>query len=218
MYFDGYTEMQSLILSAQIISVRVILKFCKGEKPHWMRVPVWKKGLEIAEYFEKRGLISEKKICYFIRDGYVFRCWVYDVDGLGEIILPEHAFDLSFPAEMHGDYNSPPLWNPPMPPLMEHTGGILKKYAARMIEAFSFENEIENREQDNSTDIFNAELNKTGNAVLNIISKNKKVTPEEISVMTNLAVSTIKKYISRLKKKGIITHIGSKKTGKWQII
>ena len=144
MYFDGYTEMQSLILSAQIIGVRVILKFCKGEKPHWMRVPVWRKGLEIAEYFEKRGLISEKKICYFTRDGYVFRCRVYDVDGLGEIILPEHAFDLSFPTEIHGDYDGPPLWNPPMPPLMEHTGGVLKKYAAKIIEGFSFENEIEN--------------------------------------------------------------------------
>ena len=134
--FDGLNETQSLILSAAIIGVRVILKYCKGEKPHKDRVKIWKKGLEIIECFENRGLLNEKKICYFTCGEYIFRCRVYDADGLGEIILPEQAFNLSWMPEVVGDYNRPPKLHPPMPPLMSDTGGVLKKQAAKMIKAY----------------------------------------------------------------------------------
>ena len=132
-YFDGFDETQSLILSAAIIGIRVIRKICKGKNPHWHRVQIWEKGLKIVESFEKQGLLNEKKICYFTLDKYIFRCRVYEADGLGEIILPEKAFMSCWSPETVGDYTRPPKRHPQMPPLMGNTGGILKKQAAKMI-------------------------------------------------------------------------------------
>jgi hypothetical protein len=133
--YDGLNEIQSLILSAAIIGSRIMLKFCKGEKPHNIRVQIWKKGLEIVESFEKCGLLPEKKIIYFTRGDYIFRCRVYEADGLGEIILPERSFHLSWMPETVGDYDRPPLHHPPMPPLIPEAYE-LKKQAARMISEY----------------------------------------------------------------------------------
>ena len=84
-----------------------------------------------------------------------------------------------------------------------------------MIVAFPFENGFENKV---SSDTLNDTLNKNKNIILNAISKNKKITAEEIAVLTDLSLATIKRYMSGLQKKGIIKRIGSKKTGEWEII
>jgi len=84
-----------------------------------------------------------------------------------------------------------------------------------MIVTFPFENGFKNKV---SFDTLNDTLNINENAILNIISKNKKVTAKEISESTNLSIATVKRYLSDFQEKGIVKRTGSKKTGEWQII
>lgn len=60
-------------------------------------------------------------------------------------------------------------------------------------------------------------LSDNENKILNLISKNNYITIGEISVKTRLSDSGIRKIISLLKKKGIITRLGSRKNGHWVV-
>ncbi|MBO7597007.1 MAG: Fic family protein [Bacteroidales bacterium] len=60
-------------------------------------------------------------------------------------------------------------------------------------------------------------LSDNENKILNLISKNNYITIGEISVKTRLSDSGIRKIISLLKKKGIITRLGSRKKGHWVV-
>ena len=132
-YLNCFNETQTILMSAAIISTRVILKYCKGEKPHRDRVKIWHKSLKIASSLEECGLLPEKKVSYYICNGYIFRCWVYNVDILENVILTECVFKASYLPETVGDYGRPPLYFG-MPPLLENTGGSrLKKRASKLI-------------------------------------------------------------------------------------
>jgi predicted HTH transcriptional regulator len=43
------------------------------------------------------------------------------------------------------------------------------------------------------------------------------ITAEEIRVILNIGIATVKRKIKMLKEKGVITRLGSDKTGSWQI-
>jgi len=53
---------------------------------------------------------------------------------------------------------------------------------------------------------------------LYLISQNLKVTAVDISEKTGMSLSTVKRRIKILKDRGIITRVGSDKTGVWKII
>ena len=63
---------------------------------------------------------------------------------------------------------------------------------------------------------------KTGNdtvndTVFNLIKENPTITAEEIRIKLNIGIATVKRKIKMLKEKGIITRLGSDKTGSWKI-
>ena len=54
-------------------------------------------------------------------------------------------------------------------------------------------------------------------AILNIIKTNSFVKQEEIAVKINKSIRTVKKYMSEMQEKGIISRKNSKKNGEWII-
>ncbi|MCL2074664.1 MAG: winged helix-turn-helix transcriptional regulator, partial [Marinilabiliaceae bacterium] len=53
--------------------------------------------------------------------------------------------------------------------------------------------------------------------VFNLIKENPNITAEEIRIKLNIGIATVKRKIKMLKEKGIITRLGSDKTGSWKI-
>ena len=143
--FEGLDETQTLMLYIETIGVRIIHKYSKWENPHRLRKQIWYKCLVVADYLEKKGLISPKKIRFYERSGYLFRCIVYTAEGLGEIILPESEpcalADLMNGSDVTGaHYRS----YDPMPPVPINTEGKVKKEAAKRIEEYYDEHFIVN--------------------------------------------------------------------------
>jgi ATP-dependent DNA helicase RecG len=64
------------------------------------------------------------------------------------------------------------------------------------------ENVTENREQ----------------KILQIIDENNKITTEEIAKLVGVVRKTIARDIDTLKAKGVLSRIGSDKTGHWEIV
>ncbi len=54
--------------------------------------------------------------------------------------------------------------------------------------------------------------------ILHFIKQNPKAKYIEIANETGYSVSTIKRHIQELKKRGLLERIGSDKTGYWKII
>jgi len=131
--FKELNDVQAFMLSAEIIGTRIILKYIKGEQPHWIRKRIWEKSLLIAKSFEERGLIIKKELRNYSQDGYLFCCGVYFVDGLGELLLPEEKPCLL------SDISIPTVPYTTMPPLRAETGGTLKKEAAKLITEYGVE-------------------------------------------------------------------------------
>jgi len=131
-------EEQVLIICAAVIGNRVIRKYCIGERPHWQRAAFWRKSLRIMDYFEQTGILKTKGIRYYLKDGYLFLCRVYDdVDGIGMVILPETK--PCKPSELFlftdgGDDTPGPFYD--MPSLLGSTCVIKKQEAARKIDEF----------------------------------------------------------------------------------
>jgi len=53
--------------------------------------------------------------------------------------------------------------------------------------------------------------------VFNLIKENPNITAEEIRIKLNIGIATVKRKIKMLKEKGLITRLGSDKTGSWKI-
>jgi predicted HTH transcriptional regulator len=53
--------------------------------------------------------------------------------------------------------------------------------------------------------------------VFNLIKENPTITAEEIRIKLNIGIATVKRKIKTLKEKGIITRLGSDKTGSWKV-
>ena len=53
--------------------------------------------------------------------------------------------------------------------------------------------------------------------ILNLISKNTKITQKELSEKIGISPQNIRKYIAKLKTKGILSRIGPDKGGYWKI-
>jgi len=139
---QGFNEEQVLIICASVIGYRVIRKYCKGERPHWQRVAIWRKSLSIMDYFEKTGSLATKGIRFYLKDGYLFLCRIYgDVDGIGMVILPETKpcrFSELILSTDSGIDAPGPFYD--MPPLLDSMGVIGKKDAARKISEFVISN------------------------------------------------------------------------------
>lgn len=54
--------------------------------------------------------------------------------------------------------------------------------------------------------------------ILEIISKNEKITQKEISTILDVSPRTVERNINILKKKKVFERIGSDKTGCWRIL
>jgi fido (protein-threonine AMPylation protein) len=67
------------------------------------------------------------------------------------------------------------------------------------------------------SDTVKIENDTVNDTVFNLIKENPSITAEEIKVKLNISIATVKRKIKILKEKGIITRIGSDKTGIWQI-
>jgi predicted HTH transcriptional regulator len=64
----------------------------------------------------------------------------------------------------------------------------------------------------------NVSLNATENQVLAIVRERPSITTEKLAELISKAEKTAERNLASLKKKGIITRIGSKKTGYWEIL
>ena len=54
--------------------------------------------------------------------------------------------------------------------------------------------------------------------IIDRISTHKNINVEELSIHFQVSEKTIKRDMAYLKKNKIIKHVGSKKTGYWQLI
>ncbi len=69
--------------------------------------------------------------------------------------------------------------------------------------------------EDNAT---NDELNKTEQAVYNLLLKNQKLTRNEIALKTSKTTRTIQRTFDSLRDKKLIERVGNSKTGYWKIL
>ena len=53
--------------------------------------------------------------------------------------------------------------------------------------------------------------------LLHLIYNNNNITREEISEQLNISINTVKKFILKLKQKGVLERVGNNKTGYWKI-
>jgi hypothetical protein len=84
------SDVEMLIKSIALINGRVILKYSKGETPHWDRVWVWKKSLQIADFLESDGFLPTRQHLYYEAGTSGFHCRVYNTDSIGKIVLLEN--------------------------------------------------------------------------------------------------------------------------------
>ena len=63
----------------------------------------------------------------------------------------------------------------------------------------------------------NVPINDTEKRILSIISDNPAVKSEEIAAAISKSRKTVQRYLKRLREKGIISRVGSRKTGLWEI-
>ena len=66
-------------------------------------------------------------------------------------------------------------------------------------------------------DTVKVENDTVNDTVFNLIKENPSITAEEIRVKLNIGIATVKRKIKILKEKGIITRLGSDKTGSWKV-
>lgn len=64
----------------------------------------------------------------------------------------------------------------------------------------------------------NDTLNDALNGTLNELKNDKNITQKELVEKTGMSLRTIKRNIKKLKEKGYIERIGSKKIGYWKVI
>ena len=64
-------------------------------------------------------------------------------------------------------------------------------------------------------DALNDALNATQNEILDLISKNSKITQKEIGEYTGFSRSTVQRGIKYLQTMGYIERVGSRKQGSW---
>jgi hypothetical protein len=66
-------------------------------------------------------------------------------------------------------------------------------------------------------DTVKAKNDTVNDTVFNLIKETPNITAEEIRVKLNIGIATVKRKIKILKEKGIITRLGSDKTGSWKV-
>ena len=67
------------------------------------------------------------------------------------------------------------------------------------------------------SDTVKTENDTVNDTVFNLIKENPNITAEEIRIKLNIGIATVKRKIKTLKEKGVITRLGSDKTGSWKI-
>ena len=80
-----------------------------------------------------------------------------------------------------------------------------------------FLREIESQETTQET---TQEIKKlsTKDKIIQELVKNKKVTRDQLSIITGVSTNAIKQHLSNLKKEGILKRVGSTKSGYWEVI
>ena len=74
----------------------------------------------------------------------------------------------------------------------------------------------ENNTKNNTKKVF--VLNEKEQQVLDFILKDENTTAEKIAKLLIVTTRTAQNYLKTLQNKGVIKHVGSKKTGHWEII
>jgi len=57
-----------------------------------------------------------------------------------------------------------------------------------------------------------------GDKIIDLLKKNNKLSQQDIANNLNLSIYTVKEYITKLRKEGKLIHIGSKRSGYWNVI
>lgn len=68
------------------------------------------------------------------------------------------------------------------------------------------------------TTLSDTDINNNQKKILELISKNKKISQEEIAKNLGMTIDGVKYNMKELRKKGIIKRVGRKNDGYWQII
>lgn len=87
-------------------------------------------------------------------------------------------------------------------------------------ENYSYDYQIKMQENETKNDdLFKKYgLNKNELAILTLIIENPQITQQEISSLTKISLSTVKRILPSLQKKGVLKREGSKRSGVWIII
>jgi ATP-dependent DNA helicase RecG len=64
----------------------------------------------------------------------------------------------------------------------------------------------------------NVRINEMEHSVLAIVAENPNLTLDEIALQISRTAKTAQRYLDKLRSKGIINRVGSKKDGRWEII
>lgn len=54
--------------------------------------------------------------------------------------------------------------------------------------------------------------------VIDAIKKNNSITREEIAKELKISAETVKEYLDKLKKKGLLSRVGGRKQGHWEVL
>ena len=65
--------------------------------------------------------------------------------------------------------------------------------------------------------VLEKELSSREKEIIQIISENSRITQNEISEKIGIAPQNIRKYITKLKQKGLLLRIGPDKGGYWEV-
>jgi hypothetical protein len=130
------SDLEMLIKSVALINGRVILKYSKGEAPHWDRVHVWKQSLLLADSLESNGNLPPRQSLYFEMGTIGFDCRIYETVSIGKIALLER-----FERVNEDLYEVLPLKGNPLPCCVRTEISLLDKRVARLVILNCFENE-----------------------------------------------------------------------------
>lgn len=83
-----------------------------------------------------------------------------------------------------------------------------------MNEKDSQQNKVSN---DTLNDTINDTLNDAERKIITQILKDNRIIADSIATNTGLAISTVKRYLGTMQKKGLIVRIGARKTGHWEV-
>ena len=99
----------------------------------------------------------------------------------------------------------------------ETQGGYLAELAYENQKEYIKTDMLENVLENMLENVLEKELSIREKEIIQIISENSRITQNEISEKIGIAPQNIRKYITKLKQKGLLLRIGPDKGGYWEV-